>query len=110
VFRCEAAATGVAVGHAGEVCLAGLWPASRRGPSHGVAAAWAVQAPSRPKWVVGHGAVLRPSASPRWADLDFATLEHKSMVGELDLANPKLKSKTTEFDLVLLKTNPPSTV
>jgi hypothetical protein len=32
------------------------------------------------------------------------------MVADLDLATLKLKSKTTEFDLVFLKTNLPSAV
>jgi hypothetical protein len=46
------------------------------------------------------GSLLRPCAFSRWADLDFAALERKSMVVELDLATPELKSKTVEFDLV----------
>jgi hypothetical protein len=60
-----------------------------------------VQAPLRLKWVAGRSALLRPCASSRWADLDSVALEHKSMVPELDLATSELKSKTSEFDLVI---------
>jgi hypothetical protein len=58
-----AAATRVVVGHAGEVRCAGLWSASKRGPSHRVATTQAVQTPPRLEWVAGHGAILRSYAS-----------------------------------------------